>query len=223
MDFIAYKIDGATPMELVPATHKKRDFNNIIKGISLCLPLQIASQWGWWLINPQGFTVVREGNELYIEYDNGEEAIGHVGSHFGFGVLTVFVPYLFRTPPGWNTQLRGPANYVKWGAYPFEGIVETSWHNATATMNWWIEDGAFVRFAAGEPLCHILPVPEYVEAWEPRIADMPSDIREAYDAWVTNRKATLDTVQETQKAKYEGGYKERASNQRIYLNGFSES
>jgi hypothetical protein len=210
MDFIAYKIEGATEMALVPAT-KKRAFNHEIKGISLCVPLQIASQWGWWLLNPQAFTVSNDGGQLYIEYDKGEKASGHIGAHFGFGVLTVFVPYVFRTPNSWNTQLRGPANYPKWHAYPFEGIVETSWHSATATMNWWIQDGFSVRFEEGEPLCHVLPVPQYIEAWEPSTADMPPDMREGYNEWLKNRKSTFNTINETLKPKYEGGYRKQAN------------
>jgi hypothetical protein len=34
-------------------------------------------------------------------------------SHFGNGILTWNLPLLFRTPPGYNLLVRGPANYPK--------------------------------------------------------------------------------------------------------------
>jgi hypothetical protein len=38
-------------------------------------------------------------------------------SHFGSGILTWNVPYLFRTPPGYNLLVRGPANWPKDAAF----------------------------------------------------------------------------------------------------------
>src|SRR3712207_8402233 len=32
-------------------------------------------------------------------------------SHFGSGILTWNLPFLFRTPPGYNLHVRGPANW----------------------------------------------------------------------------------------------------------------
>ena len=48
-------------------------------------------------------------------------------SHFGDGILTWHLPILFRTPPGYNLLVRGPANYPKDAVSPLEGIVETDW------------------------------------------------------------------------------------------------
>ena len=42
-------------------------------------------------------------------------------SHFGNGILTWHLPMLFRTPPGYNLSVRGPANYPKDAVCPFRG------------------------------------------------------------------------------------------------------
>lgn len=55
----------------------------------------------------------------------------YVVSHFGAGVVTFTVPYLFRTPPSYNLHVRGPTNMPKDGIYPLEGIVETDWSQAS--------------------------------------------------------------------------------------------
>ena len=34
-------------------------------------------------------------------------------SHFGSGILTWHLPLLFRTPPGYDLLVRGPANHPK--------------------------------------------------------------------------------------------------------------
>lgn len=48
-------------------------------------------------------------------------------SHFGNGVVTIQIPYLFRTPPSVNLWVKGPSNWIKDGAQALEGIVETDW------------------------------------------------------------------------------------------------
>lgn len=104
-----------------------------------CLPLMIANQAGWELLNPSGFTAAWQGGDelaaVTIWPDAGMPAFC-VTSHFGSGILTWHVPYLFRTPRGYNLLVRGPANRPKDGISALEGIVETDWTAATFTMNW---------------------------------------------------------------------------------------
>jgi hypothetical protein len=59
-----------------------------------------------------------------------------VSGHFGCGVLTFRVSYLFRTPPGVNLWVKGPPNQPQDGIAPLEGIIETDWSPSTFTMNW---------------------------------------------------------------------------------------
>ena len=80
-----------------------------------------------------------------------------VVSHFGCGIITWTLPYLFQTPPGWSLLARGPANWPFDGVSPLEGIVETDQAASTFTMNWKITRPDFtVRFDRGDPICMIV-------------------------------------------------------------------
>src|SRR5262245_12937096 len=120
-----------------------------------CLPMVLANQAGWMIENPVDFTACWNGglkredewiefgeqqslNQLTFQVSVGPaERAGdsRVTSHFGEGVITFQVPYLFRTPPGINLWVKGPSNWIKDGAYALEGIVEADWSAATFTMN----------------------------------------------------------------------------------------
>lgn len=128
-----------------------------------CLPLLVANESGWTLLNPLPFTATWTGDDsaasLAIEFD-GEirPRQGLVESVFGYGILTWRVPFLFRTAPGWNTLARGPANWPKDGISALEGVVETDWMDSTFTMNWKLTRAAHpVRFEKDEPFCMIVP------------------------------------------------------------------
>src|SRR5690606_37096116 len=91
-----------------------------------CLPLLIANQAGWLVLLPHSVRVVWDGTpglkSICIESFDGPQP--HLASsHFGHGILTFTIPFLFRTPPGYNLQVRGPANTPKDGVYPLDGIV----------------------------------------------------------------------------------------------------
>ncbi len=87
--------------------------------------------------------------------------LGPVAAMFGYGIVTWMIPYPFRTDPGWNLLVRGPANHPEDGVSPLEGLVETEdrtvprtmfWSTASFTMSWELtRPGAPVRFEAGEP------------------------------------------------------------------------
>ncbi len=81
------------------------------------------------------------------------------GTHFGAGVLTFSVGYLFRTPPGVGLLVCGPPNTPKDGLFALTGMVETDWSHATFTMNYrFTRRGHWVEFAEGEPFCRIIPI-----------------------------------------------------------------
>ena len=83
-----------------------------------------------------------------------------ITSHFGNGIVTFSIPYLFRTPRGINLWVKGRRNYFKDGVQPLEGIVETDWLPATFTMNWKLtRPNHSVRFERGEPICMVVPIP----------------------------------------------------------------
>lgn len=155
-----------------------------------CLPLLIANQHGWHIVNEHHVRAVWGGGhapgDVYVDSD-GED----VAAHFGHGVLTWTIPYLFRTPPGWNLLARGPANAPKDAIAPLEGIVETDWSAATFTMNWkFTRPGSEVVFEPGDPICMIVPVRRGdLATFEPRIDSINADGRTAtaYYRWRSSR------------------------------------
>jgi len=209
LDMKAYRIRGATEMGLVPAK-RQREWHKDIPATGACLPLTIANEAGWWLVNPHRFTVFNY-DQLTIDYCGFKEA-PHVASHFGHGILTVLIPFIFRTPPGWQLQIRGPVNYFYDDMQPFEGIVETDWHKATATMNWKVARDSMFTVEEGEPLAQLVPVKlDVLEMFRPTEEDMPEDVERDFIEWASNRAATL----KKEDYKYERGYPKHAERRRL--------
>jgi hypothetical protein len=126
-----------------------------------CLPLRFANQGGWLLLNPATVYLTWNGgpgtSAVEIEYD-GEPPTTCALSHFGHGIVTFNLPYLFRTSPGGNLLARGPSSCPIDGLYALEGLVETDWTAATFTVNWQLtRPGLRAVFPEGEPLCMVLP------------------------------------------------------------------
>ena len=127
-----------------------------------CLPLVIANQSGWMLRSPAAFRAYWYGGPLKedveLQFDGAPD--NRIMSHFGSGVVTFTVPFLFRTPPGINLWVKGPSNRIKDGIQPLEGVVETDWLASTFTMNWKITRASeWIRFEEGEPYCMLVPIP----------------------------------------------------------------
>lgn len=126
-----------------------------------CLPMRIANQNGWFLLNPAPIEIVWNGGHKYSDLTIralSDEPKLPAFSHFGYGLLTWSIPFLFRTSPGYNMHVRGPANWCKDGIAPLSAIVETDWAVASFQMNWKMTriDHA-VRFEKDEPFCMISP------------------------------------------------------------------
>jgi hypothetical protein len=121
----------------------------------------IANQHGWLLLNRRKIAVIWNGGPdpaaLKIDYLDGEDPRDAV-SIFGCGILTFTVGYLFRTPPGYNLYVRGPANMPKDGIVALEGVVESDWTEATFTMNWKVtRPNHPLVFEKDEPIAMISP------------------------------------------------------------------
>jgi uncharacterized protein DUF6065 len=173
----------APPVEIVPAD-RRRDWIDAMpeRWGNRCLPLLIANESGWVVRNPVAFTAVWTGhahpNAVSVSYEDAPASAPRlVRSHFGSGVLTWGVPYLFRTPPGMNLLARGPANQPKDGIAPLEGLVETDWAVATFTMNWkFTRANHEVSFDAGEPFCMVVPQRRgELESFVPTVRSLAED------------------------------------------------
>jgi hypothetical protein len=154
-----------------------------------CLPLTIANQMGWNILNSQEFTVTWSGgagmSDLAITIDGGQKPPSfYASSHFGHGILTISLPWLFSTDECSMLWIRGPVNTPKDGIQALEGIVETSSLQATATMNWKMTRPGSVSFLKDETLCCIVPYPvNYIENVSPSIRPIQAD-KDLYDGYM---------------------------------------
>ena len=184
-----------------------------------CLPLAIANQIGWEILSPVSFTARWNGKEgldaIRIRFD--DEPSELVGSHFGHGVLTFSLGYLFRTTKAHNLWVKGPTNQPKDGIAPLEGVIETDWAPFTFTMNWQFTRRRHkVRFEKDEPVCVVFPYPRhYIGKFEPRLKVINED-RKLYDQYVKWREDRLAFNEDLQK---EGTEAQKAGWQRSYMKG----
>jgi hypothetical protein len=163
-----------------------------------CLPLLLANQSGWFVLNEHEVRVTWTGaadhSAVKVELADPRARNGPV-SHFGSGIVTWNLPYLFRTPPGWNLLVRGPPNWPKDGIHPLEGLVETDWSVATFTVNWMLtRPNVPVTFTVGEPLCMLVPQHRReLEDFQPeeRALDGDPATRAGYDSWSESRQTFM--------------------------------
>jgi hypothetical protein len=191
----AYQINLRTGMTIIPAPLGREWMDATYQAFAYrCLPVNIANQNGWWITNPATFEAYWYGGNAINDVEVRFEGIPHQYAipHFGNGILTFLVPYLFRTPKGINLWVKGPTNRPKDGISPLEGIVETDWSTATFTMNWKItRPNEWIRFDAGEPFCHLVPVPRgLIERFVPNLTMIDNDppLHEAYRHWEASRR-----------------------------------
>jgi hypothetical protein len=162
-----------------------------------CLPLAIANQCGWLMRSPATFRAYWYGgpNKEDVEVQFAGPPDNRILSHFGVGTITFTIPFLFRTPPGINLWVKGPANYVKDGVQALEGVVETDWLMSTFTMNWKITRACeWVVFQKGEPFCMVVPVPRgLVESLVPQRVPISAEpeLQQQYEAWQQSRQGFL--------------------------------
>ena len=193
LKLIAYKIDGQQA-GIRPAP-LERDWMDQTNGrfAYRCLPLAIANAYGWEIVCRSGFFASWDGKDdvgaITVIPDDDDPA--PAVSHFGNGILTFHVPYLFRTEPGFDLMVQGPINSPKDAIAALAGIVETDWSPYTFTMNWrFTRPDTPVRFDKDEPYCHIFPIRRNdLEAVVPEIRPLSDDagLKADYEAWFQSR------------------------------------
>ena len=215
MKLICYTLhEDAPPIRPAPQTRSWMDGvtdNHAYR----CLPLVIANSFGWDIVAPFGFSAHWNGDAhpstLVLRGDGQPPPANRVASHFGYGIITFQLSYLFRTEPGWDLIATGPFNRPKDGIAALTGVIETDWLPFPFTMNWQMTRPGTVRFERDEPICTIFPVarnalpsvePEIVSldedphmkaqvvAWGQRRADLMRELyvspRALKDAWLRN-------------------------------------
>jgi hypothetical protein len=219
----AYRINRFLAMPLVVAPSDRSWMNATDRRFAnRCLPLLIANQSGWFIVSNHKVRVTWTGGnrieDLQVELLSGESPCPAV-SHFGHGILTWTVPYLFRTPPGYNLLVRGPANWPKDGIYPLEGVVEADWTEATFTMNWKITRPVHrVTFEVGEPIGMIVPQRRgELEEFHAEISDIEiaPRLQREHQSWA-NERATFNS-----ELRQPGSKAEKRGWQKHYFQGVS--
>ncbi len=225
---IAYETHDQGDMPIEPAPVERDWMDGSIQRFAYrCLPLAIANRAGWIIRNPTTFVAVWNGgltrNDTQVNFNPSQETFEsyqtyttitlnappkpaeplkppdqRISSHFGSGVVTFSIPYLFRTPKGVNLWVKGPTNQIKDGAQPLEGIVETDWLTATFTMNWKLTRPRMpVTFKAGEPICMIVPIPrglaEELDAVRTPMTSDPQVLAE-YQEWERSRSQFMSDL-----------------------------
>jgi hypothetical protein len=165
-----------------------------------CLPLVVANHAGWVVRAPFGLRATWSGSDGPGGIDvrvlgDGHPASALVSDHFGYGILTFNIPFVFRTPAGVGLSVRGAPNFWIEGAHPLEGLVETDWATVTFTMNWkLLRPGRPVEFRQDDPICFLQPIDlGLIEAARPEVVDIESDagVAAGYHAWARSRSAFL--------------------------------
>ncbi len=192
---VAYRVSRPL-LPLVPAGATRPWMADIVnRHANRCLPLLMANQAGWLVLNTHSMFVVWTGGDdpasLKIVWRGGEPPYPAM-SHFGHGILTWNIPYVFRTPPGFNLLVRGPSNSPKDGVHPLEGLVETDWSEAQFTMNWKLtRPNVPVAFSTGEPICMIVPQRRHdLETFHPQLRDLEAEpkLQHGFQVWQRARR-----------------------------------
>lgn len=197
MRLTAFKLGHKAPV-IRPATPSREWMDATRERFAYrCLPLTMANTHGWELLCPSSFEAHWTGGANLADLtitpsgDEGATPPDWAISHFGAGVLTFHTGYLFRTDPDYNLFVCGPVNRPKDGAVALTGVVETDWLPQPFTMNWLITaPGGPLVFEAGEPFCHVFPIPrDLVERVEPEIRELASEpeLQRQHEEWATSR------------------------------------
>lgn len=193
----AIAVGDAQGWSIEPASPRRDWMDAIPHGFAYrCLPLVIGNQAGWVIRCPAAFEALWNGSPdmhaVSLRLDPGSERYKPVIlSHFGHGIVTFSLPWLFKTSPGYGLLVRGPTNSIKQNISALDAFVETDWSPFTFTMNWKIhKPGVPVRFEANEVVCHILPfAPATAEqcAVSYGTLDEEPDLKRAFEAWRQSR------------------------------------
>jgi hypothetical protein len=217
----AYELGSTDGWAIEPAPARRDWMDATFKRLAYrCLPLVTGNQAGWVIRSPCSFRAVWSGKQdnrgIRIAYDSDAAARAPIAvSHFGGGILTFVLPWLFRTSPGYGLLVRGPTNEPKEHVVALDAIVETDWAPYTFTMSWrLLHADTPVRFVQGEPICLIQPFRlDLLESFDCVIEPFtaaPEDLQQGFRDFVERRSANIAVAEqggyETQRDYYAGRF-----------------
>jgi hypothetical protein len=168
----------------LPSIHKKQesdDFLNIVKPLKgkikrdwfsksfyNCLPLVIGNQYGFAIHADFDFEATWNGNpgpegrvQIVIKDQNYSDS-QFIEDNFGYGIITIFHPFGFKTPPGINLMTIQPPNYYTPGVVSMTAVIETDQLRRDFSFNLKLTDpNRTVSFKKGDVLAAFIPIPRY--------------------------------------------------------------
>jgi hypothetical protein len=214
MKLIAYKTSPENCQKLVPAARTRQWMDETPSSFAYhCLPLVMANSLGWFLINDVACemewngSAQTEGVKIWADDDSTDlQKKALPLSHFGSGIVTFHVGYIFRTEEKISLLAKGPANNPKHGIVALEGLVETDWLPYPFTINWKMTlKNVRVRFERGEPIAQIIPYPsDLIGRIEPVEDSLESDpeLRAKYEDYSAKRTHFNAQDRGTKRQKY---------------------
>ena len=162
----AHIVDGVdiTLSDHIRPSPPKRDWMDDVPAgyIYRCIPMLAANTMGWELLNPAKATIQWDGGDR-IENTNincENRGLFTASSHFGSGIVTWYVPFLFRTSADLGLYITGPANHNHTDIRPLDAFVRTDWLPFPFSVNWKMNrQNSAVVLEAGEPIARIMPFP----------------------------------------------------------------
>ena len=162
----AHVVDGANIVleDHIRPSPPRRDWMDAVPAgyIYRCIPLLAANTMGWELLNPADTKLTWDGGDRIenIRIECQQRGLFTASSHFGSGIATWYVPFLFKTSPDLGLYICGPANHGQSDAQPLDAFVRTDWLPFPFTVNWKInKSGNPVFFSKGEPIARVMPFP----------------------------------------------------------------
>ena len=178
----------------------KRSWMNEVIGTNAyqCVPMNIANQSGWVVLNPAEFCAVWDGgptNESLQVHYHEDPKINYAQSHLHNGTLTVVPDFIIRTPEGISTLISGAPNHPQPHLTPLQAIVETDWLPFTFTYNFKFNLPGEVIFKKGDPLFVFAPVKrgeieQYNVSMKPIKSNM--DLHDEYFKYQDTRNEVID-------------------------------
>lgn len=198
LDLTAYQL-WRPALRIVPAPLRRAWMTDLPEHFAYrCLPMCAANEHGWFILSDQTVDIVWRGAQSAesLEIDAHSTVSKNTPiSHFGSGIVTWRIPYVFRTPQGYDLLVRGPSNSCRDGISALDGVVEADWAAAPFTVNWKVTRPNYViRFEEGEPIAMIMPIRHAeIEEFTPRIVPVQDDreISDAHQEWSRVRGESL--------------------------------
>ncbi len=185
--------DDGEKYSLVGPNDRRRWMDDFAKGHPYqCAPLRYANVSEWWVIGHE---------RTFVRWDprNKEDLISIHGlgeSHFGYGIVSFRLPFVFDVEAPWCLMVKGPANVVIPNAHPLEGVIDPRAYALGFSMNWQIQEGGTAIFEKDQPVAAITLV-DPASLHEAELEIRPVTDHPKYpelDHWVRKRKDLFEKM-----------------------------